>query len=79
MGALAFAVARKHVASTVLVPDEAIRAAQRALWRAARVVAEPGGAAALAALLCGAWRAPTGALVGVVVCGGNCEPESVGN
>ena len=78
VGRLAFAVARWHVAAAVLVPDAAIRAAQRVLWAAARVVAEPGGAAALAALLCGAWRAPAGARVGVVVCGGNCEPGSVG-
>jgi threonine dehydratase len=76
VGRLAFAVARRHVAASVLVPDAAIRAAQRALWDAARVVAEPGGAAALAALLCGAWRAPSGARVGVVVCGGNCDPRS---
>ena len=77
IGALAFAVAREHVAAAVLVPDAAIRAAQRALWDAARVVAEPGGATALAALLCGAWRAPAEARVGVVVCGGNCDPGSI--
>jgi threonine dehydratase len=78
VGRLAFAVAQRHVAASVLVPDAAILAAQRVLWEAARLVAEPGGAAALAALLCGAWRAPAGAKVGVVVCGGNCEPGSVG-
>lgn len=77
IGALAFAVARRHVAASVLVPDAAIRAAQRVLWNAARVVAEPGGAAALAALLCGAWTAPLDARVGVLVCGGNCDPGSV--
>lgn len=77
VGALAFAVAREHVAAAVLVPDAAIRAAQRVLWEAARVVAEPGGATALAALLCGAWVAPPEARVGVLVCGGNCDPGSV--
>jgi threonine dehydratase len=77
VGALMFAVAQAHVAQAVLVPDAAIRAAQRLLWEAARVVAEPGGATALAALLCGAWTAPAGARVGVLVCGGNCEPGSV--
>jgi threonine dehydratase len=41
------------------------------------VVAEPGGATALAALLSGAWSPPAGARVGVLVCGGNCEPGSV--
>lgn len=77
VGALMFEVARRHVAEAVLVPDPVIRAAQRLLWDAARVVAEPGGATALAALLCGAWVAPAGARVGVLVCGGNCDPGSV--
>jgi len=77
VGALMFEVAKRHVAAAVLVPDQAIRAAQRLLWEAAHVVAEPGGATALAALLCGAWTAPAGARVGVLVCGGNCDPGSV--
>lgn len=77
VGVLMFAVARDHVAQAVLVPDSAIRAAQRLLWDAARVVAEPGGATALAALLSGAWTAPAGARVGVLVCGGNCDPASL--
>jgi len=77
VGALMFPLAQRAVAAAVLVPDGAIRQAQRLLWEAARVVAEPGGATALAALLCGAWTAPAGARVGVLVCGGNCEPGSV--
>lgn len=77
VGALGFALAQRHVAAAVLVPDAAIAAAQRLLWEAARVVAEPGGATALAALLSGAWVAPPGARVGVLVCGGNCDPGSV--
>lgn len=60
-----------------LVTDDAIRAAQRLLWDAARVMAEPGGAAALAALLSGAWVPPPGARVGVLVCGANTEPGAV--
>ena len=60
VGALMFAVAREHVAQAVLVPDDAIRAAQRLLWEACRLVAEPGGATALAALISGAWAPPTG-------------------
>ena len=77
VGALMFPLAQRAVEAAVLVPDEAIRQAQRLLWEAARVVAEPGGATALAALLCGAWAAPAGSRVGVLVCGGNCEPGSV--
>lgn len=60
-----------------LVGDDAIRAAQRALWEKARLVAEPGGAAALAALLSGAWVAPAGARVGVLLCGANTDPGAV--
>ncbi|MBX6322678.1 MAG: threonine/serine dehydratase, partial [Rhodospirillaceae bacterium] len=55
----------------VLVSDEAIARAQEALWRVVRVVAEPGGAAALAALLSGSYRPRPGERVGVVVSGGN--------
>lgn len=77
VGALMFPLAQRAVEAAVLVPDGAIRQAQRLLWEAARVVAEPGGATALAALLCGAWAAPAGSRVGVLVCGGNCEPGSV--
>jgi threonine dehydratase len=81
VGALIFPVAaRLHAARRlipVLVPDEAIRAAQRELWREARVVAEPGGAAALAALSSGRWTPPEGARVGALVCGANTDPGSV--
>ena len=66
-----FPLARDYVARTVLVTDEAIRAAQVALWRAARIVAEPGGAAAFSALHSGRYRPAAGERVGVVVSGGN--------
>lgn len=76
-GALAFEVARRYVDRVVLVSDAQIRDAQRALWRELRVVAEPGGAAALAALATGAYRPAPGERVGVLVCGANCDPGSV--
>jgi threonine dehydratase len=56
-----------------LVTDDDIAAAQEWLWREVRVVAEPGGATALAALRSGAWVPPSGARVGAVVCGGNAD------
>jgi threonine dehydratase len=71
VGTLMFPIARRYVARSVLVPDEAIRAAQRALWRVLRVVAEPGAAAAFAALLSGAYQPAPGERVGVLICGGN--------
>ena len=78
VGALMFDIARQHVAQCVLVANDAITAAQKHLWQTAQVVAEPGGAAAMAALLSGAWQPPPGARVGVLVCGANCDPASVG-
>jgi threonine dehydratase len=77
VGALMFEVARRHVGRAVLVPDAAIRDAQRLLWDSLRLVAEPGGAAALAALTSGAWLPPAGARVAVVVCGSNTDPATV--
>lgn len=71
VGALMFAIAQRHVADVVLVSDDAIRAAQETLWRALRVVAEPGGAAATAALLSGRYTPRAGERVGIVVSGGN--------
>ena len=71
VGRLMFAIAQRHVADVVLVPDAAITAAQARLWDALRVVAEPGGAAATAALLSGRYRPRPGERVGVVICGAN--------
>lgn len=70
-GARVFPIVAAHVAQLVLVPDAAIMRARWLLWDRLRVAAEPGGATALAALLCGAFVPPPGAMVGVVVCGGN--------
>ncbi|MBU8543296.1 MULTISPECIES: serine/threonine dehydratase [Roseomonadaceae] len=77
VGALSFAVARDHVAMAVLVPDAAIAEAQRRLFDALRLVAEPGGATALAALICGAFTPPPGARVAVVLCGSNTDPAKL--
>jgi threonine dehydratase len=74
-----FPIARAHVARVVLVPDDAIAAAQRRLWDTTRIVAEPGGAAALAALLCGAYVPAPGERVGVVLSGGNTTAVDFGS
>ena len=71
VGELVFPIARKYVHDTVLVTDDAIGQAQLALWRTFRVVAEPGGAAALSALTSGAYQARSAERVGVIVSGGN--------
>lgn len=77
VGALMFPIARAYVSEAVLVSDEAIVAAQRSLWDRMRLIAEPGGATALAALLSGAWTPPPNARVGVLVCGSNTDPALV--
>ena len=77
VGALMFPIAARYVTDAVLVPDDAIAAAQRLLWDRLRLIAEPGGATALAALLCGAFVPPDGARVGVLVCGANTDPAKV--
>ncbi|MGD8330734.1 MAG: threonine/serine dehydratase [Acidobacteriota bacterium] len=71
IGAVPFAVARELIDAAVLVSDEAILEAQWRLWDSLRILAEPGGVAALAALLSGAYVPQAGERVGAIVCGGN--------
>ena len=71
VGEHVFPIIKRFVQGTVLVTDEAIREAQEVLWRALRVVAEPGGAAALSALLSGAYKPAAGERVAVIVSGAN--------
>jgi threonine dehydratase len=71
VGELVFPIARAHIARVLLVSDAAIRRAQDALWETLRVVAEPGGAAALSALLSGAYAPGPDERVAAVVSGGN--------
>jgi threonine dehydratase len=71
VGEVMFPLAQRYVDRVVLVTDDTILAAQRSLWEGARLVAEPGGAAAFAALLGGSYRPQPDERVGVLVCGGN--------
>ena len=70
-GTLVLPIVAAHVARLLLVPDSAIAAARALLWDRLRLLTEPGGATALAALLSGAFVPPPGARVGVVLCGAN--------
>jgi threonine dehydratase len=78
VGELMLPIAQAHVDRVVLVSDAAIRQAQRALWDVLRVVAEPGGAAAFAAVLCGAYVPANGERVGVLISGGNTTAVEFG-
>ena len=71
VGELMFPYAQRYVERVVLVGDDAIRAAQERLFHALTIVAEPGGAAAFAALLAGAYVPASGERVCVIVSGGN--------
>ena len=71
VGELTFPIAKAFVERVVLVEDEDILRAQAALWNDARIIAEPGGATAFAALLSGAYRPAEGERVAAIVCGGN--------
>ena len=74
VGELMFPIAARYVTAAVLVSDAAIAKTQRLLWDRLRLIAEPGGATALAAVLSGAFVPPDGARVGVLVCGANTDP-----
>jgi len=75
IGNICFGLAEQQGIETVLVSDEAIILAQRALWTELRQLVEPAGAAALAALMSGAYRPAKGERVAVLVCGGNITPD----
>lgn len=71
VGELMFPIAQRFVQQVVLVPDDAIQQGQIALWKTLRIAAEPGGAAAFAALLSRRYQPQSGERVGVLICGGN--------
>ncbi|MEQ8443355.1 MAG: threonine/serine dehydratase [Alphaproteobacteria bacterium] len=77
IGDLGFAAAQAFVDGALLVTDDQVRAAQKILWQKLRLIAEPGGATALAALLSGIYRPEKGERVGVLVCGGNTDPARI--
>ena len=71
VGSIMFPIAQRHVAEAVLVPDEAIKLAQKTLWDVLRLVVEPGGAAAMAALLSDRYRPKKDERVAILLCGAN--------
>jgi threonine dehydratase len=73
-----FPIAQAYVDEVVLVSDEAIIQAQQALWSVLRIVAEPGGAAAVAALMSHGYRPAPGERIGVLISGGNTTGVNFG-
>ncbi|MER8426854.1 threonine/serine dehydratase [Mesorhizobium sp. M1403] len=74
VGEMMFPIAEAFVERSILVGDDDIIAAQAALWDRVRIISEPGGAAAFAALLSGRYRPAVGERVAVLVCGANANP-----
>jgi len=72
-GEITFAVNRSRLAGGVAVTPEEVLAAMRFAFDHLKLVVEPGGAVALAAVLAG--RVPAkGRVLGVVISGGNVDP-----
>jgi len=71
VGELMFPIAQSHLEKVILVNDKEIMQAQEALWSVLRIVTEPGGAAAFAALLSGRYQPKSGERVGILLCGAN--------
>ena len=77
LGSVAWSIVQPFVAHSVVVDDDAIRAAQRLLWDRLRLIVEPGGATALAALHSGVYVPEPNERIVVVVCGANCDPATI--
>ncbi|AUC53321.1 MAG: threonine/serine dehydratase [Sagittula sp.] len=78
IGEICYDLAEAQGILTVTVSDEAITEAQTALWRAHRLLVEPAGACALAALRSGAFTPAENERVAVLLCGGNISPDPLG-
>jgi len=71
VGEIMFPIAQAYIQRPVLVSDDEMRLAQQTLWDRLRIVAEPGGAAAFAALLAGKYVPGPAERVAVLLCGAN--------
>jgi threonine dehydratase len=78
VGELMLPVAQKYVERVILVTDDEIRAGQQTLWNELRLAAEPGGAAAFAALLSRKYKPVNSERVGILICGGNTDAVTFG-
>jgi threo-3-hydroxy-L-aspartate ammonia-lyase len=77
VGVLPFAHLRELVTDIVTVTEDEMRTAVRLLARQARLVAEPGGAAAAAAWLFRAGELPAASTPVAVLSGGNIDPDQL--
>ena len=78
IGSIAWEIAQRHVADALLLSDDAIRAAQLALWKEFKLAVEPAAALPLAALQTGAYVPASDEVVALVICGANVDPATLG-
>ena len=77
IGAISWDITQRHVRDALLLPDEAIRAAQLWLWKELKLAVEPAAALPLAALQIGAYQPHAGEKICLIVCGANVDPASL--
>lgn len=74
-GELTFPILKRTVTDVAVVTDAEVAEALRYAFSMLKLVVEPGGAAALAALLAGRYQSPAGGVFGLVLSGGNVDPD----
>ncbi len=77
IGQLGWDITQRHVKDALLLPDAAILAAQRWLWKELRLAVEPGAALGLAALQTGIYQPRADESVALILCGGNVDPATL--
>jgi threonine dehydratase len=75
LGTLPYTILTAQNRPSVVVSDADIKAAQRTLWDQTRMIGEPGGVTSLAALTSGLYKPEKDERIGIVICGGNAEPD----
>ncbi|MBC7601335.1 MAG: pyridoxal-phosphate dependent enzyme, partial [Ramlibacter sp.] len=77
IGSIAWDITQRHVKDSLVLPDEAIRAAQLWLWKEMKLAVEPSAALGLAALQTGAYKPTRDENVCLVICGANLDPSTI--
>lgn len=77
IGSLCFEILRARKLESAVVSDDHVRTAQKFLWDKTRMISEPGGATAFAALTAGVYKPAPGERVGVILCGANTDPCNI--
>jgi threonine dehydratase len=77
IGDIAWRITQTQIKDSLLLSDDAIRAAQTELWRQWRLAVEPAAALPLAALRTGAYVPAKTEKVCLIICGGNVDLTNI--